>query len=330
MKINIFRPAFLLLFISCSLFVPVEETETLTVELPVWPPEDSFRELYPPLSRWLVHIEGTGLVEGNIENSSSRSFFTTESTFTLTVQKNAPLAITAQPLTLYEESETVFFLPAGLTYPVRKSRLTWEGGFLASALQKLIQSKAETGITDGHMLAFLSRFNWKKAQDSIDSKITAAFQAQFSQPDSQKNFYNPWYIGSEEFLEAVSYGNFSSSFLNNTGCMSIDTTQSKPILSSFILENEFIARTQTVLIKKEVPNLFYTPNFSNTKECAIIIRCDSAKNLSLTLCNLPIFIEEKTTYEENRATLHSGRICPYDTAGFLRKKAGSENTRPPD
>ncbi len=289
---------------SCSFFsgqeALFEEREEVLLQLPVWPPQDGNQ--YPKLSRWLIHIEGSGGSEINDEETS-RQFYTREDSITIKVAKNQPVAITASPLLLDEseenedKKEVFFFKPAGIIYPSRKKYITWEGGFLAECMQRLLLSKKESGISDLHMQSFISSFNWKKAQEIIDKKLTKCLQEELINGTGESeeaavnkiSFYNPWLCDSGELLENLSFGVFSSEFLNNSECVGLAF---EGVLSSFVLENAYISRKKTVLLKKNCPTLFYTD-----KDYAIILTADSAKNLSLSYSNLPIFID-KTLYEE--------------------------------
>ncbi len=256
----------------------------MIVQLPQWPPCDAYQSAYPELSRWVI------------STSLGETFSTVDGTINLTVPKNLPMAITARPITksgtAKESYESAFFKPAGLIYPYRKVYLTWEGGFLADIMLRLCQSKKETGITDEHIQDFLCSFNWKKAQESIDSKITKALSR--DEGDNQK-FYNPWLCDCPTLLTNLSFAEFKTSFLNNSGCLTLELAPDfeGTVLSAFVLENAFIAAKKTLLIQADCPTLFYT-----AKDYGIIMQGDSIKNLSLSRCKMPIFIEDKL-YEDN-------------------------------
>lgn len=304
---------------SCALGTQNPQTETLRLFMPEWPPQDSVRDDYPALSRWLVRIETTDSAAQSLE------FFSDGSPLSLGVVKNSPAAVTVRPITLIAGEECAYFLPAGLVYPAEKESLSWSGGFLADAMQRIIQNRSTTGMSGKHIRDFLSSFNWAKAQDSIDSKIQKvmeAAQADDDEPDGQAGksakFYNPWLIDGQKLLENLTSGEFKASLLNNTNCIAVEgAVLGGKVLSSFIPENSFIAREKTVLIKKSVPSLFLSG------EIGMIIEGSSAKNLSLKRCKMPIFIEEKATYEKTDEENISGFERGGTHADVLREKSAA-------
>ena len=303
------QAAVFLIFTSCTFWENHVPEESLEIQLPQWPPADLQKENYPPLSRWLIKIESTGLRN----ESQSFSFFTNEKSFTLNIEKNVPAAITARPVTISGGKESTFFKAAGMIYPERKIYLTWEGGFLAEIMQRLMQSRRETGLTDAHIKDFLASFNWKKAQDMIDAKITKALA------EESGTFYNPWLTDASEIPAKISFGHFKTEDLNNKNCMTLNTDFfEEKILSSFVLENNFIAEKNKVLIKKDVLNLFYSP-----QDYGIILEGSSEKNLSVRPCNLPIYLEETTPYEKTSGIYNSGNINDYSSV--LQRQSAPES-----
>ena len=308
------------LFSSCSFLSEEDCKEVLTLELPQWPPEDPFQSEYPALSRWLFTLESP------TSGSQKQYLLPEEKKLSITLEKNLPAAILLQPLVITEGGESSFFKPAGMIYPSRKVYITWEGAYLASIMQRLIKSKKETGISEKHMQDFLSSFNWAKAEKSIDSKIQKALTALTD--SSSKSFYNPWLISSQTLLEKLVYGEFSSSLLNNKNCRRLseeqlqealgsplfDKIKEKPLLSSFVLENLYIAKEKEFLISREFISLFYS-----SEDCAIIIEDGGAKNLSLVCSNLPIYLEEKYEKKQNTDNINS---CPFSNDS-LYKQEGS-------
>ena len=287
---------------SCQFFEGADDAEELVLTLPEWPPQGSIKERYPPLSRWEITMvnatlsepmpaqteerPSSGISEGYAGGIPLTTFFTDEGSLAVRFTRNSPAAIMARPVVLIDQTaaESAFFAPAGLLYPYRKESLTWEEGFLAHCLQRLLRSGEETGMSREHILAYAARFNWKKAQESIEKKL-----AQHG---------NPWLIDDFQILDNISYGEFKASFLNASSCITADETilercgikesdGTLPILSSFIPENEFIQAEKSVIIKKNSENLFYSG-----QDYGIILQGSSLKNLSAGYVKLPIFIEE--------------------------------------
>lgn len=285
---------------GCKSFLPDSTEKEITVKLPDWPPDDSFTSNYPQLSRWKITL-------ANADNTTS--FFTTSKTLSLTVDKNQPFCILAQPLTfldqnLYpEKSESDYFKPAGFLYPYMEkventqnqtsNQITWEQGFLAYQMIKIISGKIETGVSESHTNSFLSSFNWKKAQETIENKISASqLQEQTEVSKETTAVFNPWLIDSYKLLDNLCYGNFKSSFLNITGTYTYELNKLFPngelsVLSSFIPENKTLAQNPHILLQKNSDNFL-----SNAKNKAVIINCYSAKKVSLVFIFMPIFIED--------------------------------------
>ena len=65
------------------------------------------------------------------------------------------------------------------------------------------------------------------------------------------------------------------------------SSQTSPILSSFIPENHFISSTNQITVKKNTPYLI-----STVKKYGIIVTFKSSKNISLAFIYLPIYIED--------------------------------------
>lgn len=131
------------------------------------------------------------------------------------------------------------------------------------------------------MNSFISHFNWKKAQENIEKKIS-----------TEDSTYNPWLIDSQRLLENLCYGNFKATYLNITGCADIPLKQLFPneelkIMSPFIPENSKLKSAQQISIKKESPTLL-----SDGKNLGAIITVSSSKKVSKEIIYLPIYIEE--------------------------------------
>ena len=113
MKKNIFiliTVFFYLTFVfSCNLETKLQE-ENITILLPakdvisdssnsVW----SNQDIFPELSRWKIHIESEDISIDKYVPPHTREF-------NLTVKKNKPLSITAQPVTLNSQNKETLFL----------------------------------------------------------------------------------------------------------------------------------------------------------------------------------------------------------------------------
>jgi len=259
--------------------------ETLEIQLPVWPPEDDYKNQYPELSRWLLKT-------GNCSTSSLSYLAPTTTSITLTVEKNQPFCGTLQPITKnysVPDTEAAYFHPAGFIYPFPQTKnkvtsFTWSKGFLANTMLTIIKSRNETGITAEHINTFLGTFNWNKAQESIDKKIESSVQAQV--------FYNPWLIDSATFLENLCYGNFKTTLLTPSGCYTYTLESLFPEkdltpISPFIPENTYLKEKAQISIKKNTPTLL-----SDGKYFGAIITSSSSKKVSKEYIYLPIYIED--------------------------------------
>lgn len=261
--------------------VQAPETETIQITLPQWPPEDSLKHLYPELKCWKITI-------GTPEEITV--FYTTDSTVYYNFKINQPACITAAPITLMENGNSCnYFKPAGFLYPyapVTKSQATadWNQGFLAHTMIKILESKKETGVSEQRMEVFLSTFNWKKAQETIENKI--------GKTEGGRACYNPWLIDSTRLLENLCYGNFKATYLNLTGCYefsrdAILQENQLILLSSFVSENQNFNDTGKIYLKKDSVNFL-----CDGKQFGVIIHCKSAKNISREFVYLPIYSEE--------------------------------------
>lgn len=268
---------------SCHYILDISNSETLLVKLPEWPPANTITITYPEISRWKVSIESS---------SQSVSFFTDSSEFYYEFLKNKPVCITAQPITLLlDKSESMYFNPSGYIYPYAsisnaQIQLTWEDGFLADIMHRIICSKKETGISTARLENFLMSFNWEKAQATINKKITDSMEI------SDKSFFNPWNIDSSTLLDNLCFGNFKSTLFNISGgynfSLSSLCTESTFIpVSSFIPENRTLHEKNLIYLKKNKP--FYIGDGFQT---GIIFTCKSAKNVSKEYLHMPILIED--------------------------------------
>lgn len=258
--------------------------EEITVKLPQWPPQDDFTDLYPALSRWKIYSASSNGIETFYSNKTELSF---------TVEKNQPFCILAKPITFLEgeyynpQSESDYFMPAGFLYPYSdKNEITWEQGFISNMMIKIIASKSETGVSSEHTNSFLSSFNWKKAQQTIEKKLLESQQKENPSP-----IYNPWLLDSYNFLDNLCYGNFKSTSFNITDTYTYELKILFPqnqisVLSSFIPENQSLMNNPQLFLKKNA-----TRFLSDGKTKGAVIECYSAKKVSLVYVYMPIYIE---------------------------------------
>lgn len=271
---------FFLFLNSCSFVIPeISEREEVEFVLPQWPPETykSGEQIYPELSRWIIEIYSA---------QKEDCFSTTETSISISVQKNRALCILAIPITLDSAgNEVAFFKPAGSIYPYSyengKQNLSWPEGFTCSIFKTLYSSKKETGVTTEHMVRFLESFNWKKFNETLEKKATESEQ-----------FYNPWLLDTFTIMDNLSYGNFKASFLNQKYTYELQLAKlnlpvSVNLLSSYIPENQNILAHGAVTVKKE-----NYCTFSCNTDFAAIILYSSSKKISLEYVFMPIFIEE--------------------------------------
>ena len=269
---------------ACDIAPELSREETIRIELPEWPPQDSFSQSYPELSRWKIVIT---------KAATQTCFYSDKSFVEVSVEKNEPFSLLAYPITCLENNtECSYFKPAGFLYPwilPDSPNATWEQGFLADCMAKFFRDAQESCNSPQESAWKIRTFNWKKAQEVIDAKI--------SETSADKPFYNPWFINYSALLENLAASEFKQSLLNTTGCYSISTdyikaatetsSQKSPILSSFIPENDFISSTNQITVKKNTPYLI-----STVKKYGIIVTFKSSKNISLAFIYLPIYIED--------------------------------------
>ena len=298
---------------GCALYSPAPDQLELELALPQWPPQDSFSQEYPELSRWLVQVSCA---------EYSDAFYTTKNSITVKAKRNRPLCVTAKPITLlYDNNESDYFKPAGFMFPFSDSTagetgysLTWEQGYLAEVMLKLFQKGEEEGFPPVEIEYLVSTFNWKKAQETIQSKIEGSTDAptettealsgnaaSATTPAPTPLFYNPWLLPQAEVLEAITTHNFKTSVLSLTGCAALTTEQLKlpsmaqnpgttsapQLLSSFIPENIPLLQKNQFTVMKNSPIMI-----SDGKKLGVFVTYKSAKNISLEFIYLPIYIED--------------------------------------
>ena len=99
------------LFWNCSIDNKLDAFETISINLPEWPPSIS-QGNYPELSKWIIKIRGEN-VDEKIEVLPQDC-----NPIILKAEKNKPLCITATPITLNKNNQQVsFFKCAGAVYP---------------------------------------------------------------------------------------------------------------------------------------------------------------------------------------------------------------------
>ena len=277
------------LFYSCALFSKESESEqTITLSLPQWPPQDPLARSYPALSRWRIVFTSA---------QSQKIWYSTDTAISVPCKKNRPFCVTAQPLTLLDDSgssgdtndtgsECAYFKPAGYLYTNPASSLTWEEGYLASVMQKLFYQTADNGLSPLESEYLISTFNWTKAQETIRKKL------------KESKAYNPWLIPDSQLLEGIYTQSFKSSLLNLTGCLTLENPAPDKfpiLLSSFIPENNQAENSEIFsnfqknqfTVRKNSPIII-----GDGKKFALYITAKSAKNISLEVIYLPIFIED--------------------------------------
>ena len=282
-KLSLICPIFLCLLIlsACSQSVCLNQSEELIFSLPEWPPKNAGSNPYPKLYTWKIEINQVGKV---------LSFYQKEGDFCVTFFKNQPASITALPITLLDDGErTSYFYPAGFLYPssyqAEKNSLTWEEGFSAQLIHKIVCSQEETGVSSNRLLKFLLSFNWKKLQENINSKIEKSIE------EEDKAVFNPWQINSDKLLDNICYGNFKTSLLNISGIYTYQLeylfpNQEFSPLSAFIPENACLMQKNLINLQKEKANLI-----ADGHKSAIIFTPYSAKNLSRVYTYMPIYSE---------------------------------------
>lgn len=286
-KLAIPAVLFCLIFVSCAAEL-FEEEEKVEFFLPSWPPEDSRQENYPALSRWLITAsDGHNIYEFYLPSW--------ETACSMTLQKNIPYAITAAPVTLLPDGfETLFFKPAGAIYPYFacgnsdsssesvRQKLLWEDGFSAYIFLQIVKNKT---ASEGNIDFLLRSFNWKKFCTKIRSNILES---------KGGKFYNPWQLSSETIIKKLFEGSFDSDCLTAKYIFSVDlqnlnltSNSGSALFSSFIPENEMIHLYNCISVKKSSAQSFFFEN-----QYSAVVTATSAKNVSVLLLYMPIFIPD--------------------------------------
>ena len=261
-----------MLFASCTLFGANADEEKVSISLPDWPPQSQAaapdNQEYPPLSRWKITIA---------KSDGTSVFYTSpNNTIEITIQKNCPFSIQAQPITLLQNgSECIYFHPAGFVYPSSsQNKASWEQGFAAFIIEGLYKNCRQNGITQGQAARYVSTFNWQKMISVSQEKS------------------NPWLCDSGLIIKNLSEETFRASLLTPSSCyqLSLQKIYEKTrlvVLSPYIPENQKIAQNGQITIKKDFPTLL-----SDVKDFGIFITYLSAKNIHIEYIYIPIYKEE--------------------------------------
>ena len=238
----------------------------------------------PKLSRWKVSLYSADFQKDFFLAAEDKSF-------SFEPKKNESLCVTAAPLTFLNDGcEVSFFKPSGAIYPYGaegdfysgtvECPLTWESGFTAYVMQKIIKSKKETCIGANELRTFLMQFNWKKMQEKINQNIADSI------------LYNPWHIDLFNLLDNLTFAIFESKYLNTTYIFSVEKAATQiPLedecLSSFIPENQNIKNYGLLALKKKTPECFLIEN-----TYAVTLSASSAKKVSADITYMPILIDD--------------------------------------
>ena len=257
---------------GCTLFDSNADEESVSISLPDWPPQSQSEENagmnFPSLSRWKITLA---------KNNGTEIFYLEQNTaLTVTVQKNCPFSIQAQPITLLQKgSECIYFHPAGYIYPSSsQNKANWEQGFAAFLMEGLYKNCRLNGLKPGQAARYVSTFNWEKLIYTSQEKS------------------NPWLCDSGLIIKNLSEGTFRASLLTPTSCYQLSTQKiyekmGLSVLSPYIPENKKIVETGQITIKKDFPMLL-----SDIKEFGIFITYLSAKNIHMEYIYIPIYKEE--------------------------------------
>ena len=282
---------YLFSFISCQNNSSFSESsfskENVSFILPAWPPAYGEQSLYPELTGWLITTNEVRNqpVEASIQEIE------------LTVNKNKPFYVIAQPVTKSTQGQNCFFHCAGGIYPYSYERsgktgtvnIIWEQGFSAYLMDSMFlvaanfyaQNESQKSACE----TYITSFNWKKLVTTIQSKTTIDPNV-----EAQEVFYNPWHTDLSAIKQGIAYKDFSATLLNQKNCFSVvlqDYGTNESVLSPYIPENEMIHNFSQFSLKKNEENYFSVNN-----QYQMIIRGSSAKNLSIEYIFLPIIIEE--------------------------------------
>ncbi len=259
------------LLCTCSHGLNSAAAESITLSLPQWPPQSALQAEYPQLARWHICITGA---------EEQKEFFTQDNSVTVSVKKNRPFCLLAQPVTLLADGkECAYFKPAGFMYPVSREKVTWEQGYLAQIMKALFCEALSEKLSPVEIEYLVSTFNWKKAQETIDKKLVAETQT----------FYNPWLVPQAPVIESIANQTFRATLLNAAGCTAVSISELPQLsyFSSFIPENQVIAHKNQLTVIKNTAILT-----GDAKKYGVLITYKTSKNISLEFIYLPIYIED--------------------------------------
>ena len=272
-----------IVFLACQNDYAMNEENDIHFILPEWPPEYGDQTLYPELTGWLIT---TNKVRNQLVKADIKEI-------EVSVTKNKPFYLIAQPVTKSYHGDCTFFHCAGGLYPYCYERVgnsmtkqkgsvnvTWDQGFCAYIMDSLFLP--ENGLHQKkEREQYLASFNWKKYSETIQTK-TEDSKAE----NPPKVFYNPWHTDLSAIKQGIAYKTFSATLLNQKNCFSA-TLDNPRVLAPYIPENEIIHNYSQVSLKKDEENYFSVNN-----QYQMIIRGSSVKNLSTDYIFLPIIIEE--------------------------------------
>ena len=206
-KINFYLPFVLVIVglsavtLACSINNKLDCYEKISVNLPVWPPDDNaiatgeeeslYKCAYPELSKWIIKIRGenvdkeievfadesggdesnaNGLNESNC-NISGKLF-----SISLEVPKNKTLSITATPITLNKNNQPVeFFKCAGAIYPQNYEVVKNKGKFWQDN-----KGNVQVSWENGFSAQLMQTLYDSAAQSSYDEQMIQDFIARFN------------------------------------------------------------------------------------------------------------------------------------------------------
>ena len=232
---------------SCSVFESFSKTEHITIYLPAWPPAEVPEAQYPALSGWQISL---------FSSENTEYFFLPAETqyFERDVRKSDILAVSAKPVTLSGDGtfETLFFMPAGSSYPLlcheEKIFLTWEDGYASELMKSVYLNCEKDGFSKEKARDFLLHFNWKKFSNVIHEKT-----------EKENIFYNPWHLDFQKTTSTLVSGNFSAIKLNIIPGKEIlfPENSSYVPLSQYIPENQKIFQKESLPVYTGTENLFF-------------------------------------------------------------------------
>ena len=257
------------LFAGCSHFQETETEETVTLTMPVWPPQTQTdspdSQEYPPLSRWKITISKS---EGSTVFHAAP-----DTTLEITVPQKFPFSVQAEPVTLLKDgSECLYFHPAGFVYPQSsQEKPTWEQGYAAFIMEGLYRNCRQNGLSASDAARYVSTFNWQKFISTTQEKT------------------NPWLCDSARIIKNLSEGTFRASLLSPSACHQLSREKileetGLSVLSSYIPENQTIKNTGQIIIKKDTPLLL-----SDIKEFGVFITYLSEKKVQIEYIYIPIY-----------------------------------------